>query len=87
MILKLIRGERQPVWYSLTAVVISCLLCTVISVLYTRYEAQRIEKKFCAVINVSVGPDDRPPPGTTYGRAQREEMKKLGRSLSCPKPK
>lgn len=91
--MKLIRGERQPIWYSVTAIVVSCLLATTVNMLYTRYEAKKTEQKFCAVIEVSVSAGNArsssspaPAPMTQYGRQQREAMRQLGKSLNCRMP-
>ncbi len=86
MIRKFLRGERSPVWYDLTAILISVLLCIglgLFNIWYTQTEAHHTEQKFCRVIGVQVNAYDETPPKTPTGIKVAAAMKQLAHDLNC----
>jgi hypothetical protein len=79
-----VKPPRQPVWYSLLAVLVTALLTAaasiVISVRLAEQTSRESERKWCAIITILTGG---PTPETERGRAVAAAMLQLRRDLGC----
>jgi hypothetical protein len=87
MIVKFVRGQRQPVWYSLFAVVTSCLLVGLFAVVYARHESHEANRKWCKLVVTLDDAYRRTPPSTESGKRVAAEIHNLRSEFQCPRSK
>lgn len=86
MIRRYLHGERNAVWYDLTAIFISIVLCVslgVFNTIYAHNQARRTEQKFCRVVGVQVEAYRQVPPQTDTGKKIADAMTRLSHDLKC----
>jgi hypothetical protein len=76
-------APRQPIWYSLVAVVVSMILLTVLGAWYTNRTAAESERKWCELLGVMDEAYSSSPPRTEIGRQLARAMNKLRSDFGC----
>ena len=89
MIVKFIKGQRQPWWYAVTAVVVSCLLVSVVGVTYTKkttdHAVHKSEQNWCDIIRTLDDAYRQTPPQTEAGKNLAKQMHELRIRFECDK--
>lgn len=75
---------RQPVWYSLVAILISVLVTVAATVVYTNSTARESERKWCSLVSTLDDAYRITPPTTEIGRKLARDIHTLRERFDCP---
>lgn len=79
------KRPRQPIWYSLVAVVVSTIFIAALCIWYTNYAVRESDRQFCELITVldeAYTAPDAPPP-TERGKRIGLAIRKLRADFGC----